>query len=372
MNNDRSGQVSADMNERPTITGAASRQSNLELLRILAIMCVILLHYNNENVGHAFEYVQRRDNYYLLYTLEILSAWPVNVIMMLSGYFMSTKTRADIKKPVALMVQLILLQLVTYIVGVLRHSTSFTMLGLLFALIPRHYFVMLYIVTYIFSPYINRLLSTLGVERQRQLVLLLLGVFSVWAYATDLLSLLFGGSLGQASPITSSGNQNGYTIVNFVLCYFAGAGLRRGAISIKNPAIAFIAASAAMLLIMRLSTVYLAIEYCSPFVIIQAAALLSFFAGIDIGSSKLINGLAKGVFTVYLLHFSFFPYIPVWNDVQQSPPRLLLRILELQVAIYLICWVIYFIYDKLTAPIFRMLWAKVKAPEINLDTIPQP
>ena len=37
---------------------AKQRQSNIELLRILAILGVILLHYNNDSSGGGFRFVE--------------------------------------------------------------------------------------------------------------------------------------------------------------------------------------------------------------------------------------------------------------------------------------------------------------------------
>ena len=63
------------------------RQSNIELLRMLAIMGVVILHYNNQYFGAAFELVQPETvNYYILSVLESLSICAVDLFILISVY----------------------------------------------------------------------------------------------------------------------------------------------------------------------------------------------------------------------------------------------------------------------------------------------
>lgn len=67
------------------------RQSNIELLRILASMAVIILHYITPNAGGALQYVRNTGggiNEAILRLLESLLANAVNLFMMISGYFL--------------------------------------------------------------------------------------------------------------------------------------------------------------------------------------------------------------------------------------------------------------------------------------------
>lgn len=65
------------------------RNSSIELLRILAMCGVIILHYNNKNVGGAFAQVPpNTTNQYILFLLESLSIISVNLFLIVSGYFL--------------------------------------------------------------------------------------------------------------------------------------------------------------------------------------------------------------------------------------------------------------------------------------------
>ena len=65
------------------------RQSNIELLRILAIMGVIVLHYGNPSMGGGRSDVKESSiNSYVLYLVISLFACAVDLFMIISGYFM--------------------------------------------------------------------------------------------------------------------------------------------------------------------------------------------------------------------------------------------------------------------------------------------
>lgn len=66
---------------------------------------------------------------------------------------------------------------------------KFKFMALLFCVVPENYFVVLYIVLYLFSPFINRLLNCLDRRGKLLLGAMLFAVFSVWAYSVELLEL---------------------------------------------------------------------------------------------------------------------------------------------------------------------------------------
>lgn len=344
-----------------------TRQSNMELLRIIAMLGVILLHYNVAGMGNAFELASVRANSLLLQGLEAVFAWPVNAFMMLSGYFMCTKKRVDIKKPVALLVELVIFQLALELFSAAIQQSTLSAKVMLMKLIPANYYVVLYVAVYIFSPYINNFLDSISTAQCRKLLLLLLGVFSVWPYGMELLERITAYPLNQASTISSMGTQNGYNITNFALCYVVGAGLRKKAIDIKKPFIAFAAATFCVVCTAVLFGIYTATEYCSPFVILQAAALICAFERINIGRSGLINKLAEASFTVYLAHTALYSFCMIERFVNANALLMLAHIVLCQIVIYSVCFIVFLIYDTITKPLFKMLWGRVSAPEISLE-----
>ena len=219
------------MESRVTIN---QRQSNMDLLRILATIGVIALHYNGLEEYGGFALSQNAVNMELLSLNECLWAWPVDAFIMLSGYFLYKREKINIKKPIMLFVQLFVFQMLAYALEVIIGQRKFKIMALLFCVVPENYFVVLYIVLYLFSPFINRLFNSLDKRGKLLLGALLFAVFSVWAYSVELLELLLNRGLNQTSPVAFGGDASGYSIVNFALCYYIGALLGEGSFSMRK------------------------------------------------------------------------------------------------------------------------------------------
>lgn len=75
------------------------RKSNIELLRIVLILFVIILHYMNASMGGALGHVQPGTlNYYLDHLIESLSIIAVNVFIIITGISLIRKARLSCRK----------------------------------------------------------------------------------------------------------------------------------------------------------------------------------------------------------------------------------------------------------------------------------
>ena len=76
------------------------RNTNIEILRILSILGVIILHYNNENMGGALAYTSDLAlNKFILLFFECLSICSVNLFVLITGYFMCHNNNRNAFKP---------------------------------------------------------------------------------------------------------------------------------------------------------------------------------------------------------------------------------------------------------------------------------
>ena len=196
------------------------RKSNIELLRIIMALGVIILHYNNSKITGAFNYVRQDsiNQYYLIFT-ESLFVCAVNVFIMISGYFLCMTAKRRFVKVIELVLQVILFNAAGYLIRILITELEFTFTGFLMELLPRNYYVILYLVLYIISPYLNCLITKLDRRQFNKLIIECMLVFSLWSFAVDILENICNTSLQGLSSIGSYGSQYGYTIVNFVLVY---------------------------------------------------------------------------------------------------------------------------------------------------------
>lgn len=345
-----------------------TRDSNIELLRILTICGVVVLHYNG-NV--AFNLVEVNSlNFYLLQGFEALFICAVNLFVLISGYFLSATNNRRAIKAVELVVQVVLIGIAFYLVSAAL-SRTFSLKSMLAAAIPNNYFVALYTTLYLISPYINLAIKKLSDKQLAIMTGLFFVLFSVWVTALDVFSTVMGQGYGGLYTTNSLGSQFGYSLINFALMYIIGAMLRRMEFGLKPYlyVVGFVA-SALVVFVWQLYQPLIARAYCNPAVILCAVFIFLIFKQFSF-SSRIVNGLSKGSFTCFLVHGVLLNYIRIEKFVNSNPFMLVLHIIVSSVAIFAVSWVVWKIYDFVTKPVFgfvgtKLLWLnKILSPEEN-------
>ena len=228
------------------------------------------------------------------------------------------------------------------------------------AMIPNNYFVFLYVTLYLVSPYINLVLDKLSQKQHIVLIGLSLLLFSVWPTVLDLVFAKTGMSFTGMYTTNTGGSQMGYSIVNFVLMYLLGAYLRRyEAKQWKTWQLALaLLGCVVALFVWQMVDAQTARSYANPIVIATAVLVFCIFRRISL-QSRVVNALAKGAFTCFLLHDALLPLVGIPRAVTAHPLVMVGHILVSVTAIFLGCWVVWKIYDLVTAPVFRWLGKKL-------------
>ena len=355
------------------------RQSNIELLRIIAIIGVVVLHYNNPSIGGGMIYAEQGSiNFYTLYFLESIFVCAVDLFMLISGYFMCNSKKVNLWKPLELIIQVALFNEAVYLLRVVMHSTSFSIKSVFTSLIPANYFVILYCCVFVLSPYINRLIGELSQKDLGGLICIVIMLFAVYPTIVDVLGELRSDEFIGLSSVGMYGSQYGYSIVNFMLMYLIGAFLRLGKPKLLEWKT--ISLCGLLLLDIILMTVWARVnditgfftarsawEYCNPLVILEAVLLFILFSRLELDVIKPVNKLAEGVFSVYLLHGLFLPHIQIGKFVQGNSFVMICHIFLSVVAIYLICWIVHMIYHFIMDIVFKFLSDKIKLPIITTE-----
>ncbi len=332
------------------------RQSNIELLRIFAIMGVIILHYNNTSMGGALRFTEGlKVNHTILVILESVAICAVDLFVLISGYFLIGTNRRNMLKPIQLVIQVMVFSELQYLIKALVYRQVISARGIVYAIVPANYFVILYVVLYIISPIYNIAIGKLTGQSLKKLVAICFLLFSLWPTLSDVFNTITKYEWLGLSTIGMYGSQYGYTIVNFSLMYLIGAFLKlsEGEINISRVMLVFVAVCSviATALWSRIDTTT-AWEYCQPFVVILSVAVFLLFKQIDIGHRKWINSLAESGFTCFLLHSVFLPFIRIEQFVTGSVWVMLLHIVAATIGIYCLCWVVYKIYSFVTGLVF--------------------
>lgn len=338
-----------------------NRASNIELLRIITIFGVVILHYNG-NV--AFSYVAEGSaNFCILYALEALFICAVNLFVLICGFFSSRTQKRRTVKMLELLVQVVLIGILKYLLTCVMGGQSFSVRSIVGAMIPNNYFVALYITLYIISPYINLALSKLEDRQYRILVAVVVCLFSVWPTVLDMVGVVTGYVFNGMYTTNSAGSQYGYSLLNFVMMYLIGGLLARDAGDNRRSGkthwlAVMLAGCVGVLTLWQLYYPQIARSYCNPLVVLEAVLIFLLFRKFSF-SSKMVNSLAKGAFTCFLMHDWFLWYIGIEKAVTASPLRMILHILITVPLIFAASWGIWKLYDWVTRPVFKWLGRKI-------------
>ena len=354
-----------------------TRNSSIELLRIIMAMGVIVLHYNNAGMGGGFKFVEEgSSNHLFLFFSESLFICAVNVFIMISGYYLCTTEKRNFIRVVELIIQVIISNFVAYIVFGFRGEIEISIRGIVGCFFPINYYVILYSALYLISPYINLLIKRLDKDIFRKFVILSFLIFSVYTFGVDYAEKISGLELNGLSTVGLHGSSGGYTIVNFILIYIIGAYIRINIETIKRQRVAVVLLS--MILGVYVITIFeyksglgygTVWNYNNPMIIIISACVLLLFREIKI-YSKIINELAKGAFTCFLFHVIFFKYFNIEEAVAMPLPILILHQIIMVITIYIVSYLIYKLYSLFRKPIIKLIspFSK-KIDEILLDNL---
>lgn len=193
------------------------RQANFELLRIMAMMMVVMLHYFSKGgllTGFEGEW---QLGTYTAWLLEGFCASSVNVFVLLSGYFL-VKVDFKWKRIVTLWLQVLFYSVgvaaVLLLTGVLQLAdmTIYQVLDFVFPIQTEHYwFATAYVFMYLFSPVLNAGMKAMTQKQHRNVVLGLIGVFSL---------------IKSVVPFNLNMDHYGYDVIWF-LCLYMIAGYIR-------------------------------------------------------------------------------------------------------------------------------------------------
>lgn len=330
------------------------RRSNIELLRILLILMVIVLHYFNADMGGALGHVHPGSiSYNFIHLMESLCIVAVNGFVLITGYFSYKKGSVKVSKVTNLILIMIfwglLLSLLT--VFVLRpESVDMRVIEDIIKSATNQWFVIIYCILYLLIPFLNKVINNISQNSYKTLLVIGLIFFYLWP--------------SFYTKITIS--DAGYGIVNFVYLYFIGAYIRKYHEKDKHvlsPLIIYLGCA----LITTLASLKIgrAWDYNFIFNLIGSVALFEVFRSINIKHSKVINKLATYTFAVYLIDVNNFFNIYLYRTLFHSnnywsSNDMFLNLIITTIGIYVICIILESLRVLLFGKIFKWLSNKVK------------
>ena len=337
-----------------------SRNSNLELLRIISML--FLICFNTILHGKVLEHSQNGTLSVIVFIIELITLVHVNSFVLLTGYFQSEKEFKMSKVWSLLNSSLfykvtIMLFLVSF--GYITVTKVDILKNISFIPIETHWFIRTFLPLYLFSPFINKLIKKLTQKEYLKLLGISFVLVSVISFIMGVLSF----------------PNDGFTLYQFIFLYLIGGYLKKYPLEksyllkkcskqLFQVILISVFLSCVLLnfctyitvfALKDVNTIFNAIYttmsqtimwYSNPFVIIQTVAYLLFFNTLNI-KSKLINMLSSLTCGIYLIHDNVYVrnLIYVQLGVDKGPiysTRFVLYILLVTVVIYVVCAVIEF------------------------------
>lgn len=300
------------------------RESGIELLRIILMLQVVFLHLGRygEYSTHAIDIGGIET--FVYYVMMFMSRTSVYVYIVLVGYFcVSSKSNQNLRSVMQKVKKMYLPMLFfSLVIPVIMWGTGqeeFSVTELIKAFLPllsrTWYFMTLYIIVLVLSPFINRCLNNLSKREYTFLVGLLFFILSIWNMVANMEPL---DEIFNVSSVVDT--QDGKSLYGFVFMYILGGYLRKFVKSYERPRLrylaVFFALAVANSLMVYLIPHYKDVVYANdnPLCVIQGVCLLLFFHDIKF-KSRVVNHIAILNLGVYMIHEHPMVREFIWNKV---------------------------------------------------------
>lgn len=279
------------------------RQSNFELLRIVATLLVIIFHSDFLSLGkpQLTDLLNKPVATGTRILIESMSVICVNIFVLISGWF---KIKYSFKGLCNYVFQCGYFLIGIYIICLMLGISTFSIHGILSSLCLSYsnWFLRAYLALYIISPILNTYLEYADKIVQKRVLI-----------AFFIFQTIYGCS-GAAEFI-----EYGYSTFSFIGLYLLGNYIKNSDLSTVSLSISGGGLVATIILNSILYSVGLYMNrnlfiliygYINPLVIIGAVCLVLIFNKIDIKHSASINWVASSAFAAYLFHAN--PNIFLW------------------------------------------------------------
>lgn len=285
------------------------RNSNFELLRLLAMFGIIVHHLvikGASTCGYIDSYDYERDGVVGL-LLNSFVVGGVNCFILITGWF----GIKNVTKPfIRLFFETAIFGFISYMFLITTNREDFSLGHVILSMdFRQNWFVIAYLMLLIVSPILERSLKNIAYAELKH-----------WIWLLIILNIGFVLLLGKL-------NDNGYNVIQFIFLYYISRFLR---ISCENHKRWFFILERYSMVLYIMAVLFLTMGYLllytidyqpssikwfgynNPLVIIVSVALFVCIVKTNI-RSNIINLLATGVFGVFILHTTKY-IIPVRNE----------------------------------------------------------
>lgn len=346
---------------------STARISNIEILRIVCMVMIILFHYYL--YGAFSKEMDVTASYVVMQLLSSGSKIGVDVFVVITGYFLITQEFRWLKLckffSCTYFWSLVILAFAIFMFGVDQLAPD-RILESLFPLTPLNWFARSYFILYIMFPLLNRFIFRVS---RRTLGCVIL-VLTMYFYVV---------------PTVLGGTRGGYGNSTFMFAdmYMIGAYIRQygnerlaGQLKIAGVLGLIVLASSVLFFdYMGLSDPFYRIQSnvlsCTKsgenvFALMAAMGLFVWAKDVRMAFHPRINTIAATTFGIYLIHDNSFVSMWLWNDVMQGyrfydTPFAVPHMILSAAAVFAVCSGLEYIRIRLVErPLMRMLGRRIK------------
>lgn len=298
------------------------RQSNFELMRIVSMFMIIIWHIflYGVDVYAASPYLKLFFDFF-----KSIIVVHVNSFVLVSGYFLvdsSFKMSKLLQLNNSTIFYKILFFLIFIFLGIADLSITTTFRNFFPFDLENYWFIRVYMIMYIFSPFYNKLINTISQKEYKRIIMIMFFLFSLLSTFTN------------QEALVNYTVSYGSSIVSFTFLYFVGAYLKKYPIDksylgmkySKNMKQLFFVILFFLLAYVNYSIhisssqllnydgflnyigniIYTSFDkYDNPLVVFQSISYFMIFYYMSF-NNKFINLISRSVFGIYLIHENIF------------------------------------------------------------------
>ena len=296
------------------VDNVKQRLSNIELLRLLAMLYVLIVHADFSTFGAPTmeELAVRPVGVWIQYWFECFAICCVDVFVLISGWF---GIRFSLNKLWAFLFQVVFYSLGLFLLAVaITLQKALTLEGLKSIFLfngSDYWFIKAYLILMVLAPMLNAFCDYASRREFKTILIVYFAILMVY---------------GWLEPASVHFTMNGCTALSFVGLYLLGRYLKMHRTKLTNYnrriyAVVYVVACLVMFFMcllflsqgVRVTLDSRLLNYGSPLVILSAVALLLFFSKWTF-ANKVVNQAAKSCLAVYLLHCNYFVF-PIYKDL---------------------------------------------------------
>ena len=340
------------------------RDSNMELLRIVSMIVVLVVHASFKSFGmpEVQDVAAQPVSSFLRFLSESMSIICVNVFILISGWF---GIRPKLSRFCEFLFQAVFFGFIIYIIMLVSGNTGSWHKGDwidLFTFRRGLWFVNAYVILYIFAPILNMFAEN-ATKRQLQVFLIAFFVFQTFWGVISSEPYYSGGY----SPLSFMGL---YLLARYARL-FPNKYTTLGKVSDMAIYFAIILMTAVMAFLLVKYTgghAWMFFHFSSPLVILSSFYFFLFFTKLSF-RSHVVNWIASSAFAAYLLHCDPLLFKPHYLDVIKAwSETYMLPEFFLYVAGYIVLiFILAVLLDKIRIFVWTSLnWAVGKAKKEEL------